>query len=257
VALVVKDSPGGADIAVMLKKIPVERLTPGMYVHDLGVAWADHPFMPGRFELKSESQIAELATAGLHAVCIDTEKGDDVHDAPTAADVRAQVDAPMQAMVTPMPAHVSVSEEIQNARVLHQRAGVVARDVMRDGRLGKAVQAENVAALVDDITQSAVRNSGALLAMLRLKNKDDYRSRARTLLSHSRRRIRRAMGSGSHALSRSDPALEKTGQMCARTNELEHQLQDSNCEVETRKGREITGFFVACRSLLTIYTGIG
>jgi HD-GYP domain-containing protein (c-di-GMP phosphodiesterase class II) len=48
------------------------------------------------------------------------------------------------------------------------------REVMHDARLGKAVQVENVGALVDDITQSVVRNSGALLAMLRLKNKDDY-----------------------------------------------------------------------------------
>lgn len=160
----------------MLKKIPVERLAPGMYVHDLGVAWADHPFLLGRFKLKSEDQIAELVAAGLNAVYIDTDKGDDVHDAPTATDVRDEVDARMRAVATRMPvaAHVSVSEEIQNARVLHQRAGAVVRDVMRDGRLGKAVQVENIAALVDDITQSVVRNSGALVAMLRLKNKDDY-----------------------------------------------------------------------------------
>lgn len=160
----------------MLKKIPVERLAPGMYVHDLGVAWTDHPFLINRFKLKSEDQVAELMAAGLQAVYIDTDKGDDVHDAPTAADVRAEVDARLRDVVTQTPgqAGVTVSEEIQNARILCQRAGAVVRDVMRDGRLGKAVQVENVAGMVDDITQSVVRNSGALLAMLRLKNKDDY-----------------------------------------------------------------------------------
>ena len=160
----------------MLKKIPVDRLAPGMYVHDLGVAWTDHPFTFNRFKLKSEDQVAELMAAGLQAVYIDTEKGDDVHDAPTAEDVRAEVDARMLelAQETPQPLKVSVSDEIQNARMLYERAGNVVRDVMRDGRLGKAVQVENVAGLVDDITQSVVRNSGALLAMLRLKNKDDY-----------------------------------------------------------------------------------
>jgi hypothetical protein len=55
-ALAVKDTAGGADIVVMPKKIPVERLAPGMYVQELNVAWADHPFLPGRFKLKSESQ---------------------------------------------------------------------------------------------------------------------------------------------------------------------------------------------------------
>ena len=160
----------------MLKKIPVERLAPGMYVHDLGVAWADHPFMLNRFKLKTEDQVAELMAAGLQAVYIDTDKGDDVHDAPSADDVRAEVDARMRevASESAAPVHLTVSEEIQNARLLYQRAGDVVRDVMRDGRLGKAVQVENIAGLVDDITQSVVRNSGALLAMLRLKNKDDY-----------------------------------------------------------------------------------
>ncbi len=160
----------------MLKKVSVEQLTPGMFVHDLGVAWADHPFMRSRFKLNSDDQVAELVAAGLQAVYIDTDKGDDVHDAPTVADVRAEVDARMLevAREAPTSPRVAVSEEIQNARMLYQRAGAVVRDVMRDGRLGKAVQVADVAGLVDDITQSVVRNSGALLAMLRLKNKDDY-----------------------------------------------------------------------------------
>lgn len=167
---------GAADSSVMLKKIAVERLAPGMYVHDLGVAWSDHPFTFNRFKLKSEDQVAEMMAAGLQAVYIDTAKGDDVHDAPTAADVRAEVDARMLdvAISTETPAHLPVSEEIVNARMLHQRAHAVVAELMQDGRLGRAVQIENVAALVDDITQSVVRNSGALLAMLRLKNKDDY-----------------------------------------------------------------------------------
>lgn len=163
----------------MLKKIPVERLAPGMYVHDLGVAWADHPFTFNRFKLKSEDQIAELMAAGLAAVYIDTDKGDDIHDghdAPTAADVRADINARLHevARETDPPLRITVAEEIHNARLLYQRAGDVVRDVMHDARLGKAVQIENVEGLVDDITQSVVRNSGALLAMLRLKNKDDY-----------------------------------------------------------------------------------
>ena len=60
------------------------------------------------------------------------------------------------------------AEEIARARQLHQRAGVVVRDIMRDARLGNAVHVEDVAALVDDITQSVVRNSGALLSMLQI-----------------------------------------------------------------------------------------
>jgi hypothetical protein len=119
--------------------------------------------------------------AGLQAVYSDTDKGDDVHDghdAPTAADVRDDVNARMLEVAADhaATAHVGVSEKIQNARLLYQRAGNVVRDVMQDGRLGKAVQVENVATLVDDITQSVVHNSGALLAMLRLKTRMITRS---------------------------------------------------------------------------------
>lgn len=96
--------------------------------------------------------------------------------APAADALRAQVKARMLEVAIhalhPLP--VSVNEEIDHARVLHQPAFKVVSDVMHDGRLGKAVQIEKLAALVDDITQSVARNSGALLSMLRLQNKDDY-----------------------------------------------------------------------------------
>ena len=161
----------------MIKKVPVGSLRPGMYVHDLGLGWMDHPFPFSHFALKTDDQVAELVALGLQTVLIDTDKGDDVPDAQTEEEARADATAKLMLVATEKPREnrvVSVAEEIARARQLHQRAGVVVRDIMRDARLGKAVHAENVAALVDDITQSVVRNSGALLSMLRLKNKDDY-----------------------------------------------------------------------------------
>ena len=44
----------------------------------------------------------------------------------------------------------------------------------RPPRLGKAAQLDRVAPVVESITESILRNSGALLSLLRLKNKDDY-----------------------------------------------------------------------------------
>lgn len=161
----------------MIKKVPVGSLRPGMYVHDLGLGWLDHPFPFSHFALKSDDQVAELVALGLQTVLIDTEKGGDVPDAQTEEEARADATAKLMLVATEKPQAiraVSVAEEIARARQLHQRAGVVVRDIMRDARLGNAVHVENVAALVDDITESVVRNSGALLSMLRLKNKDDY-----------------------------------------------------------------------------------
>jgi HD-GYP domain-containing protein (c-di-GMP phosphodiesterase class II) len=48
------------------------------------------------------------------------------------------------------------------------------RGVMQDARLGKAVELDQVQPVVQSITESILRNPGALVGLLRIKNKDDY-----------------------------------------------------------------------------------
>ena len=48
------------------------------------------------------------------------------------------------------------------------------RTVMRDARLGKAIEVDQVAPVVQNLTESILRNPGALLGLLRIKTKDDY-----------------------------------------------------------------------------------
>jgi HD-GYP domain-containing protein (c-di-GMP phosphodiesterase class II) len=45
---------------------------------------------------------------------------------------------------------------------------------MQDVRLGKAINIENVEPVVTHITESILRNSGALIGLMHIKNKDDY-----------------------------------------------------------------------------------
>ena len=69
----------------MIKKIPISRLLPGMYLHDLNVGWMDHPFVRNQFKISSEDEIAQISGLGVHEIYIDTNRGLDVSDAPTAA----------------------------------------------------------------------------------------------------------------------------------------------------------------------------
>ena len=46
--------------------------------------------------------------------------------------------------------------------------------MFNDVRMGKAVNAESAMQCVDEIAASVARNEGALISLLRLKNKDDY-----------------------------------------------------------------------------------
>ncbi|WP_409268833.1 HD-GYP domain-containing protein [Massilia sp. BHUDP2] len=171
----------GADIITeqssdMLKKVDASQLRIGMYIHDLDCGWMDHPFVRARFELTSDEEIYKIRNAKIRAVVIDCSKGLDVDDAPTLA----QADAATEAEVTAIAAaprivtRVSLGEELQRAAHVRKQAAGLVRTVMADARLGKAVELDKVGPVVESVTESILRNSGALLGLLRIKNKDDY-----------------------------------------------------------------------------------
>jgi HD-GYP domain-containing protein (c-di-GMP phosphodiesterase class II) len=171
----------GADIITeqssdMLKKVDASQLRIGMYIHDLDCGWMDHPFVRARFELTTDEEIYKIRNAKIRAVVIDCSKGLDVDDAPTLA----QADAATEAEVTAIAAaprivtRVSLGEELQRAAHIRKQAAGLVRTVMADARLGKAVELDKVGPVVESVTESILRNSGALLGLLRIKNKDDY-----------------------------------------------------------------------------------
>jgi HD-GYP domain-containing protein (c-di-GMP phosphodiesterase class II) len=163
--------------AVMLKKILVRQLRPGMYVHDLICNWMDHPFMRNRLLVSSDEEISKIVDAGIHELYIDTAKGLDVQDAPTAEEVKKELEQQIVDIATRTPApitRVSVAEEIARATQIKSQAHQLVRTVMHDARLGKAIELDQVEPIVQNITESILRNPGALSSLLRIKSKDDY-----------------------------------------------------------------------------------
>lgn len=160
----------------MLKKVDASQLKIGMFIHDLDCGWMDHPFVRNRFTLSSEEEIYKIRHARIRGVVIDCSKGLDVDDAPTLA----QADAATEAEVTALAAkpvvvtRVSLGEELARAANIRKQAAGLVRTVMADARLGKAVELDKVGPVVESVTESILRNSGALLGLLRIKNKDDY-----------------------------------------------------------------------------------
>jgi HD-GYP domain-containing protein (c-di-GMP phosphodiesterase class II) len=160
----------------MLKKVSSRDLRVGMFVHDLDCGWMDHPFVRSRFPLASDDEIDKIRRAGIRYVVIDCAKGSDVDAAPTLAEARAETEAQI-AMIARQPAlpqRVAVAEELQRAVAIRQQAAGMVRSVMQDARLGKAVQLEQVAPVVENVTASILRNPGALVGLSRIKSKDDY-----------------------------------------------------------------------------------
>lgn len=159
----------------MLKKVDASQLRVGMFIHDLDCGWMEHPFVRSQFLLSCESEIQKIRDARIHGVVIDCSRGMDV-DAPTLAQAQAATEAEVTALATTATSRVRifVGEELQRAATVRREAVGVVRTVMQDARLGKAVHLDEVGPVVQNITESILRNAGALLGLLQIKNKDDY-----------------------------------------------------------------------------------
>lgn len=66
----------------MVKKIPVEQLRVGMFIHALDCDWWNHPFLRSKKKVTSEKVIKKIIDYGILEVVIDTSKGLDVSEAP-------------------------------------------------------------------------------------------------------------------------------------------------------------------------------
>ena len=148
-----------------------------MFINDLDCGWMEHPFVRSQFLLTSETEIRKILDARIHGVVIDCSRGMDV-DAPTLAQTQAATEAEVTALATGAGTgsriKVSVREELRRAATVRREAVGVVRTVMQDARLGKAVEFDEVGPVVQNITESILRNTGALLGLLQIKNKDDY-----------------------------------------------------------------------------------
>ena len=160
----------------MTKKIDVRQLRPGMYVADLGSDWMAHPFLRSKLMIKDEAMVAKIIDAGIHEVYIDPSKGLDVVDAPTHNEVERELEEQMLqvAAEAPVQRRISADEEMGKAKKIHAEANRIIHDIMRDVRLGEQVRLEKVEPAVEQMTESILRNGGALLSLCRVKNKDDY-----------------------------------------------------------------------------------
>ena len=197
------------EIFIVLKQIETTDLQLGMYIAKIGDKWFDSPFWRSAFLLSSEQDIHKLLEHGFSNVWIDTSKGNDVETISTNALVSSdkelenrpaiQVDAvTLSATLAPAIPHETTSRaesfgfgdplpialdeprpaplDIERARAAavcgKARKAMVA--MFQEVRMGSAVDAQSMLPVVDEISQSMLRNSDALIGLVRLKTKNDY-----------------------------------------------------------------------------------
>lgn len=160
----------------MLKCIEVQRLRPGMYIHELCGSWMDHPFWRTSFPLKNANQLQQLRSSSVTRVWIDTTKGLDIADGETAEEAQARVEQQLLATIAPEQpgARTSMEEELATAAALYTRAKPAIESMFRQARMGSAIDARDALPLVEEISSSVLRNPGAFISLSRLKARDDY-----------------------------------------------------------------------------------
>lgn len=158
----------------MLKKIPVEQVRLGMHLQAFCGAWLDHPFWRTKFVLADPQDILLIRESSIREVWIDLTKGCDVE---ALADQSATPAETVEFIPEPAPVvqeKASFADEFKRAQKIVSKGREAVVSMFQEARMGKAIEAEAAAPLVEEISNSVLRNPGALISLARLKTADDY-----------------------------------------------------------------------------------
>jgi putative nucleotidyltransferase with HDIG domain len=145
----------------------------------------EHPFWRNGFVVKHDKELAAIRASSITEVWIDASKGLDVAPGEYAqteaeVDVQAEEQLTRVAEVAPVAqaprqvAPVPMAVEIERANKICSAAKDAVISMFQEVRMGKTVDAGSARALVEEISDSVLRNPGALISLARLKTADDY-----------------------------------------------------------------------------------
>lgn len=162
----------------MLKRIAVKDIKLGMFICEFCGSWMEHPFWKTRFLLDDEKDLHAIQASGIKELWIDVSQG---IDASTAAAAKTEAEVAQEAEALLLGAdkavvgeRVPLDDEIQTAAKLCAKAKEAVIEMFSDARMGRAIQVEQARALVEEISNSVLRQPHALISLARLKNADEY-----------------------------------------------------------------------------------
>lgn len=155
----------------MLKVVSTSQVRLGMFIQELKGPWINHPFWRNSFKLDDISDLVKLQTSIIKEVVIDTSKGLDVT---AELEIKRPETGNTQVVPVKKPKKISVATEQKQAKKVIEAAKQAVATMFHDARLGKAMNSEVAIEVVDDVTASIERNSGALISLIRLKSQDEY-----------------------------------------------------------------------------------
>jgi putative nucleotidyltransferase with HDIG domain len=158
----------------MLRKIPVTKLTLGMHLQAFSGAWLDHPFWRTKFILTDPNDLLLIREGSITEVWIDVAKGKDIEpeDLAGAEETVTAEEVPVEKTIDQP--KTAFADEVKKAGLIVNKGRQAVLSMFQEARMGKAIEAEAAAPLVEEISNSVMRNPGALISLARLKTADDY-----------------------------------------------------------------------------------
>ncbi|WP_394788837.1 HD-GYP domain-containing protein [Rhodoferax sp.] len=163
----------------MLKRIRVQQLVLGMHIDGFCAPWMDHPFWRNHFVLNDPKDIERILASSVQEIWIDTSKGLDVPPGveplaqTTSAEAIAheilQAEAPARDI-----APTTAAEEYARASRICVKSKQAVMAMFDAARMGEAVDTELAAHMVQEISDSVLRNPDAMISLARLKTADNY-----------------------------------------------------------------------------------
>ncbi|MCL2075819.1 MAG: HD-GYP domain-containing protein [Betaproteobacteria bacterium] len=157
----------------MLKRINVSHVKIGMYIHEFCGSWITHPFWRTQFLLSNPEDLRRIRESSLRELWIDTERGLDV-DSGKANEEAAKSIPPPPTSVRPEHKPATMRAEIERAAKICSKARESITSMFQEARMGHAIEPEQAIPLVNEISDSVMRNTDALLSLARLKTADNY-----------------------------------------------------------------------------------
>ena len=161
-------------LKLMLKKISVEQLCLGMHLQDFCGAWLDHPFWRTKFVLTDSKDIQLILASPIKEVWINISKGLDINTDEAGSESTQVIAEEIPPTPPVVQKKTSFDDEVKRAANICAKGKEAVVSMFQEARMGKAIEAEAAAPLVEEISNSVLRNPGALISLARLKTADDY-----------------------------------------------------------------------------------
>jgi len=161
----------------MLRRVPLDEVRLGMFVHALEGSWLQHPFWRRRFLLDSAQDLQRLLDSEIPGIIIDDERGiapaSHAKAAPPAQTAMPSVPAP-RPQRQPVLTIRTGEDETERAKTIVGKSKRAVMKMFGEARMGRAIEIGGIAPMVEEIATSVARNPTALIGIARLKRKDEY-----------------------------------------------------------------------------------